>query len=158
MKRDINLIELSRDHHHGLLLGWKVRQGLKANVSESTIAEYVQYFADEALREHFIEEEELLLKYLPDNDVYKQRTLKEHSEILDRANLLGTPEHVNAENLIGIAELLDRHIRFEERDFFPYLEKTLSADELSEVGAAITEVHKPYIENFPNEFWKSAVN
>jgi hemerythrin-like domain-containing protein len=158
MKRNTNLLELSRDHHHGLLLGWKVRQGLKLKVDNRIIADYVQYFASEALEEHFKEEEDVLLKYLPDNDAFKTRTLKEHYEILNRVEILNSSDNVTPESLLGIADLLDLHIRFEEREFFPYLEQSLSADELSEVGLAINEIHKPFIDSFSNEFWKSSSN
>ena len=32
LKRHAGLVELSRDHHHGLLLSWKIRQGLKKEI------------------------------------------------------------------------------------------------------------------------------
>jgi hemerythrin-like domain-containing protein len=158
MKRDASLLELSRDHHHGLLLGWKVRQGLKAKVDVKVIAEYIQYFANEALIDHFKEEEEILLKYLPADDTFKERTLREHGDILCRVQLLDEPANINPESLLGIAGLLDLHIRFEEREFFPYLEQKLSADELNEVGLAIKEIHTPFNDSFSNEFWKVSAN
>lgn len=155
MKRNKNLVELSRDHHHGLLLGWKVRQGLKLKASEKLIAEYVQYFTNAALVQHFKEEEVVLLKYLPDQDIYKQRTLQEHREFLSRVGSLDDPDKVSSANLLETADLLDRHIRFEERELFPYLEQALNESELAEVGAALDEIHKPFIEDFSNEFWKA---
>ena len=155
MKRDKNLVELSRDHHHGLLLGWKVRQGLKLKASEKLIAEYVQYFTKAALVPHFKEEEEVLLKFLPDQDVFKQRTLQEHAEVLKLVQLLDSPANINSASLLNIGDLLDRHIRFEERELFPYMEQKLSAEELKEVGAALEEIHQPFTENFSNEFWKA---
>lgn len=34
MKRNENLVPLSRDHHFGLLCCWKIRQGIKKEVSQ----------------------------------------------------------------------------------------------------------------------------
>lgn len=37
IKRTKALQPLSRDHHHGLLLCWKIRQGIKLNVEPERI-------------------------------------------------------------------------------------------------------------------------
>lgn len=63
MKRNINLIELSRDHHQGLLLGWKIKQGFKKDVSIAEITDYVIHFASEALFPHFEEEESQIMNF-----------------------------------------------------------------------------------------------
>lgn len=155
MKRNKNLQSLSRDHHHGLLLGWKVRQGLKNNIDEKIIADYIIYFSDQALIPHFKEEEELLLKYLPADNAFKHRVFNEHGEILNRVGQLRSNVPLDQEMLLKIAELLDTHIRFEERELFPYLESTLSPQQLEEAGAAIEEIHQPFIEQFYDEFWNA---
>lgn len=149
MKRNINLQELSRDHHHGLLLGWKIRKGLQTEVPESSIADYVRFFWDRALAPHFSEEEELILRFLSDNDEFKQRTLLEHQAVQDRVKNLNTKD-----DLLGLATLLDNHIRFEERELFPYLESLLTENQLEKIGESIATSHHPYTENYPNEFWK----
>lgn len=152
MKRNINLIELSRDHHHGLLLGWKIKQGIKNNTAKSEISNYIKHFAKQALEPHFKQEEEDALIYLSDEDSLKKQVLEEHQEIFDLVAHLSVNSTI--ENLIGIAEKLEKHIRFEERKLFPHLEKNLSKDELESIGVAIAKNHQPYIEDYKNEFWK----
>ena len=157
MKRDKNLVALSRDHHHGLLLGWKIRQGLKHNVNAGLIAEYIMYFSEAALFPHFAEEEQQILTFLNDDDSLKLKTLDDHREIatmIKSININGD----DPENFLLIASRLDDHIRFEERVLFPYLQEVLSADQLNAIGAAIDSLHKPFVDNFPTEFWNIPKN
>lgn len=41
------------------------------------------------------------------------------------------------EYCISFGEILDSHIRFEERELFPMIEKTLSEEQLAEIGMQI---------------------
>ena|SRR5690606_42106457 len=153
MKRNINLVELSRDHHHGLLLGWKVKQGLKNQTDLEEIKKYIVHFNEKALKPHFNEEETQLLIYLdPENDLRK-RTENEHEEIIALAKQLHLSSAANADNMLTFADLLERHIRFEERELFPYMENSLSQKDLEEIGEKIAAIHEPYIEDYSNEFW-----
>lgn len=155
MKRNIHLQELSRDHHHGLLLGWKIRQGLKYGVNPQIIAEYVSYFFVEALVPHFKEEETHILSCLSDNDELKQRILKEHNNISELIGTLSSSPEVS-ETLLKVASEIDEHIRFEERELFPYLEEVLDDSVLETIGADIASGHLPFIEKYPLEFWKKS--
>ncbi|KHJ39543.1 hypothetical protein PBAC_00520 [Pedobacter glucosidilyticus] len=153
MKRNKNLIELSRDHHHGLLLGWKIKQGLKKQVAVIEIIKYVAYFAQEALFKHFEAEENQILVYLLPDDEHGKRVMKEHTEIRTLIQQLISSKPKDSAGLMRLAEVLEAHIRYEEREFFPYLESTLAADELEIIGKEIDHLHVPYIENYPHEFW-----
>jgi len=153
MKRDINLQPLSRDHHHGLLLSWKIRQGLKYGVSEDLITEYVRYFSTKALFPHFREEEQYVLRFLDYEDPFKQRTLREHLEIRAAIKGLGAADGPRSERLLALAGLMDEHIRFEERELFPYMQEKLSSEQLEEVGMGINVAHQPFVEDFHTDFW-----
>ena len=149
MKRNINLQELSRDHHHGLLLGWKIRQGIKKGTPVESVVHYVRYFWNEALYPHFAEEEEDILSFLNANNELKQQTLNEHLSISQLIEKLNTESE-----LLELADLLDKHIRFEERVLFPYLEMSLSEEQLNEIGQKISISHKDFEDNYSNQFWK----
>lgn len=157
MKRDKNLQALSRDHHHGLLLGWKIRQGLKHNVNAGLIAEYILYFSEAALFPHFAEEEQQILIFLNDDNDLKLKTLDDHREIAAMIKSINIDSD-DSENFLKIASRLDDHIRFEERELFPYLQEVLSADQLNLIGAAIDDLHQPFIDNFHTEFWNIPKN
>lgn len=153
MKRNQNLIELSRDHHHGLLLGWKIKQGFKCQIPLDEIKKYIIYFANEALFPHFKEEEEKVLIYLePKNELY-MRTLAEHRKIRELITKIAESQNPTNELYLNLADEIQEHIRFEERELFPFLEATLSDTQLGEIGELISEVHQPYKENYPNDFW-----
>ncbi|WP_207532519.1 hemerythrin domain-containing protein [Desertivirga arenae] len=153
MKRNVNLQELSRDHHHGLLLSWKIREGIKRNRAEGVIKEYVTYFFEKALLPHFREEEVLILGYLSDTDRLKIQTLQEHQEIEQLVKGLNESDNTRA-SLLEIGRLLECHIRFEERTLFPYIEQLLNESELAEIGEAINEDHSIFTDNYPYQFWK----
>ena len=47
MKRNPNIVPLSKDHHFGLLHVWKIRQGLKKDIAPARIARYVVFHLEE---------------------------------------------------------------------------------------------------------------
>lgn len=153
MKRNKNLIELSRDHHHGLLLGWKIKQGFKYNVALQDMVSYIKHFSEEALFPHFDEEEEQLFIYLPEDDEYRLRAIADHQEIRSLIADIISSEAIDEAMLLNLANILETHIRFEEREMFPYMEVTLSEQQLEQIGAVISAIHQPYTEGFSNEFW-----
>jgi hemerythrin-like domain-containing protein len=153
MKRNQNLIELSRDHHQGLLLGWKIKQGFKYQVPLDEIKKYIVYFAKEALFPHFEEEEKQVLIHLEATNKFYQRTLSEHRKIRELIAEIQAKESSTEALFLNLADHIHDHIRFEERELFPYLETTLSDEQLDEIGKLISNVHQPYIENYPHDFW-----
>lgn len=132
IKRHEALAAFSRDHHAGLLLCWKVRQGLRNRIPLSRISDYVLFFFDRDLSIHFAEEENNLFTNLTINDPLKLRALTEHQLIRDVISALrngdATPESINT-----LADTLEKHIRFEERVLFNYLQKNLTHLELEKL-------------------------
>lgn len=127
LKRHRFIIEYSKDHHYGLLLVWKIRQGLKKNIESHRIAGYINLFAEKELLPHFDEEEKFLLNLLSPNDALKIEAEKQHLEL--RQFLFEIMhEKVYYTTLNNFADFLEKHIRFEEREFFPHLQKTIDLD------------------------------
>jgi iron-sulfur cluster repair protein YtfE (RIC family) len=149
IKRSKELILLSRDHHHGLLLCWKIRQGLEKKISVERIAAYVTYFFQADLKPHFEQEENHVFSLLPDNDPMKIEALAQH-DILN-----GMVKKLDSEALLkDIADELDHHIRFEERELFNYIEKNADAILLAQAGAVLEQEHKSVCDDWKDEFWK----
>lgn len=150
IKRNENIVPLSRDHHHGLLFVWKLRQGIRHGAAPERMAPYVAYFWTDHLAPHFREEEELLFNHAPENELVQQ-ALREHVEIrqLAEAAALATGEAP----LQALADLVNNHIRFEERTLFPFLEQNLSEETLREIGAALDAVHHPTDDTWEDAFW-----
>src|SRR5262245_25121388 len=81
IKRDKAFITLSKDHHFSLLLVWKIRQDLTANVNSKDISSYILGFFRDDLQEHFKEEEEFVFSKLPGDDALRKQAEDEHKNI-----------------------------------------------------------------------------
>ncbi len=150
MKRNENIVPLSKDHHFGLLCSWKVRQGLKKETEVSRIRNYILYFWKQHLKQHFREEEEILFLYLEDE--YTIRIQKEHREIENIISAMSSSE--NTDLISDFADLLEQHIRFEERDWFPHLEEKPDTSALEKIGSGLQEIHNKEQDDYEDEFWK----
>lgn len=148
IKRDKNIQPLSRDHHHTLLLSWKIRKGFSKGVEPERIKRYSDWFYLNHALPHFEIEEEYLFPVLGDGHEMIQRALAEHR----RLKRLFTAAEDLEKNLSLLEEELERHVRFEERELFNEIQRNADERQL----AVITEVHKDerFQENSEDEFWK----
>lgn len=149
MKRHKSLYPLSHDHHHALVQARKLRLAS----SDPSIRSFYQAaegfiaFWDSRLQPHFRQEEEILLplltKYSSADREEIIETFKQHHDIRWRFRELrdkvseGTePE---AERLQELGSLLETHIRYEENELFPVLERLVPEQELWKMNQLIEE-------------------
>ncbi len=150
IKRSSQLAPLSREHHEGLLFGWKIKQGLRNGTDINLIAQFVQWYWQNHLQEHFTEEEHILAVHLPAADPLVQRMIEEHQGI---EALVHINANIADEVLLAqLADDLNDHIRFEEREFFPYAERTLPAEALDHIYTQLSR-EKPSCSRWESEFW-----
>lgn len=143
LKRSKELVTLSGNHHEGLLIVWKIRQGIRLSVSNTRISNFVLHAYSNYLKPHFAEEEEVLFVRLSTDDELRAKAESEHvalNTIVVR--LSDAAEVATADDLEAFAKLLERHIRFEERILFPYAEKVISNKDLSGIGNLLEAMHK----------------
>tara|TARA_R110002012_G_scaffold26086_1_gene85387 strand:- start:1000 stop:1464 length:465 start_codon:yes stop_codon:yes gene_type:complete len=129
IKRHEALKPLSREHHHGLLLCWKIRQGVKKEVEVARIKAYTEWFKIHYLDPHFEVEEEHIFPVLGNDHELVKRALKEHRR-LKRLFSQDTEVEIALNN---IEEELDSHIRFEERVLFNEIQEVASAEQLADI-------------------------
>src|SRR5690349_16763504 len=86
IKRDAALVRSSKHHHVGLLLVWKIREGLKNHIEPRRISKYVVHFFETELIPHFNDEEKLLFAKLSGDDAMKLRAEQEHADIRELIN------------------------------------------------------------------------
>jgi hemerythrin-like domain-containing protein len=147
------MIFLSHDHHSGLLFCWKIKEGLKRGVDALRIKSYINFFWENHLSEHFQEEEVLLFNRL--TDPLTRQAKQEHAMLTKRVKRMNHYEVENNEDFVIFAELMTKHIRFEERVLFPHLEKELPISTLETVGAYLEQQHHtPFKEDYPDKFWE----
>ena len=132
IKRHQALVAFSKDHHFGLLLIWKIKQGLANAVRVERITNYILFFFEEYLLQHFKEEEQNLFPKLPADNLLHHQAVNEHEVIYDMINQLRHQKD-NGNLVKRFAETLNNHIRFEERELFAYLQQTLSEPELQAI-------------------------
>lgn len=147
-KRHKALQPLSREHHHGLLLSWKIRSGFSKNIEPKRIKTYADWFYETHLVPHFEMEEKHIFTILKEDNDYIKRAMADHR----RLKRLFTKQDDEAKVLSKIEEELDKHIRFEERVLFPEIQKVATESQL----ALIEDIHKEedFEDKIDDEFWK----
>ncbi len=148
LKRHKALQPLSREHHHGLLLSWKIRNGFNKNIEVERIKKYADWFFNNHLIPHFDLEEAHIFPLLDADNELVKRALAEHR----RLKRLFTIENEVEKSLSIIEEELEQHIRFEERILFPEIQKFASEADLQMIELIHQE--EKFIDNLEDEFWK----
>ena len=145
MKRAPELRDLSDHHHRGLVQARRLRRaatGDEANMPEETAEAFLEFW-QEGTTTHFREEEEVLLPVLARyrEDLLGRepvvKMLLQHARI--RGLVIGLSDEVKGgsvrlETLGSIGELLETHIRLEEREVFSTIEEALPEEALREVA------------------------
>ena len=123
IKRSEQLAPLSREHHDGLLFAWKIKQGLENKTSLELLRKYTMWYWQHHIKPHFYQEEKILLPYMPEGHGMALQLKEEHDHI--RELILELDEQADVQSLKTLCDLLNKHIRFEERELFVYLEGLL---------------------------------
>lgn len=154
IKRSAALLPLSREHHFDLLLAWKIRKGLDKNVDSKRITAYITYLDENLMDTHFSDEEKLIFDLLPADDKMCRRARNEHEQIKKMiAEMKDEKNKKGAELFSQFADLVEGHVRYEERDLFPYLEGKLSISKLEELENVLSKKHDVFVDKWTDEFW-----
>src|SRR5436190_13847402 len=138
MKRHLALIPLSRDHHDGLVQALRLRRAAAEGDTARLKAarKFVDFFRNEE-RVHLRDEEEelfpLFLRHVQSQPAFLRQARVQHMQLEGYARNLEVAVaagSVDRETLTAAGELLDTHIRLEERQLFPLIEETVPDDEL----------------------------
>ena len=94
-------------------------------------------------------EETYILNQLPDNDKDRIRILKDHNELRELINQLkAAPDKIS---LTAFADKLEKHVRYEERSFFPRIQLEFSAEVLKSMHPAERKVKEQ--NGWKDAFW-----
>lgn len=156
MRRHLALVPLSHDHHRALVAARRARRAADGS-SDARVeaARAFLVFFDGHARGHFREEEErvfpLLLEAGGDPPDELAVALLEHARLRALAHRLGASlahGEVAAQLLEQAGELLESHIRLEERVLFPMIEER--AAELLESGLQSDHTERPHTLDTPD--------
>jgi iron-sulfur cluster repair protein YtfE (RIC family) len=129
VRRHRALEALSRDHHRALVVARELKRADGARAPAARDA-FLAYWDSEG-REHFREEEEILLPacaaWIDPGHPLVARVLTDHVRIRELADRLDTAP---PERLHDLGRELEQHVRREERELFPLIEETLPDEAL----------------------------
>ena len=147
-KRHPSLIPLSREHHHGLLLAFRIKHGLPKtrqphDSPQEQAVDTVRFFR-ESLVPHFAAEADILFPAIramqPQASALLDQLIQEHTALRELVNDINQqpPDGPQLTELLGsFGTLLERHIRCEERELFPMYEAHVSEAEAARIERAI---------------------
>lgn len=137
MKRHAALVPLSRDHHHALVIARRLRSAEEHDARDVARAFLEHWEAEERL--HFRLEEEVLLPayavYGDPDHAAVVRTLLDHVLIGRDVERLANDPPLALLHQLG--ERLANHVRLEENELFPLVERTIPEPALSALGARL---------------------
>jgi hemerythrin-like domain-containing protein len=143
MKRSRALRPLSSDHHQALLVAFQLKQGLAGHPESAGapkdlagLMALARRFEEGVFRPHARAEEDLLSRYLTSNDT--RRLKSEHAELTRLVETARGARDGDARvHLAGFADLLERHVRWEERELFAFAESNVDEAALAVIGGEI---------------------
>jgi len=136
IQRHEALAPLSRDHYTGLVRARRLirsSEGDDGAPRRQAVSDFVDAW-DEEIAEHFADEERLLLDHLNETD--RQRLLAEHAQLsmcADEARAARNHDDPGADLTRRIGEMLEAHIRWEERELFNRVQAELSDEALESI-------------------------
>ena len=133
MRRHPALVPLSRDHHVALSVALRLRQSEIATADEARRA--LLAFWRKGGAAHFQAEEAILLPAIEGHPLQRE-VIAQHDEIRERIAAIETSVHPEPAVLHDLGTRLADHVRLEERELFPLLERTLDEASLVRVAEA----------------------
>jgi len=153
MTENINLLKpLFTEHKEGVLFAERTREGLKNHISPEKLAAYTRWFWKNHIRPHFFQEEKILLPLIESSNPLTIKLKHDHHEILDL--MISIDRDVDSFSLSTLADFIERHIRWEENVFFPFLIANHSQEELDKVGSQLSAHAIVDSEPWKEAFWK----
>ena len=152
IKRSKELVSLSRDHHDGLLLCWKINAGISKGISAGRIGSYVVNFFDDSLAIHFEDEEQYVFSLLEPGNSNRKEAELHHVRLREFVDSFRNSNPITTLSLKSFSDLLNEHIRFEERVLFNIIEQEADSTKLKSVEENLTN-HSKCNTEWHDQFW-----
>lgn len=147
--RHASLIPLSQDHHHGLALALRCRKQALGQIKpmgteglQERAKEFLAFYTSN-LVPHFRAEEEILFPLLrstvPASEAMIDELVRNHTQIHQAISQLQEGTGL-AKLIFDLGDLLERHIRKEERELFPLFEEHVEAQKAKTAGVEMKKI------------------
>lgn len=126
IKRHKALQNLSREHHDILVFALRLQKAVAKNANLNDMQAYSNWFWDAYLKAHLQLEEYQLFPLLDAQNHLVYKAKQEHIEL---KALFNQPAKTNLE-FKQLYQLLQQHIRFEERKLFNFIQDSIDEHDL----------------------------
>ncbi len=150
--RDPRLIPLSHDHHTALARAREVVLALdqvnSSDVELNQLATRILAWVTADLSVHFDKEERWMvppyIRHTGEDDPLITKMRRQHEAIRRLTDgLVDHSKGIVAARLRAWSTALSNHVRFEEREVFPAVQRVLTEDELETLGTALKDGNSP---------------
>lgn len=141
-RRHEALVPLTHDHHHALAQARRLKDvaGMESESERRNVTnDFVNFYFGRAVR-HFHEEEELFFAPLVDDAEAHELVVRAVCEHLRLHAMVRTMKRqlsggeADPDLLSKVSDLLTEHVRFEEKELFPMVERLVSDIELNDLA------------------------
>ncbi len=156
MKREEQLQPLSHQHHNGLMAALLLKKGVEKQADLTVMADFIVSVWNAELRNHFIKEEVYLHPHvlqIPSLMEKYEQMKTEHHQIRRTVDAIRNGD-TTTDIITGFHTLLEKHIRFEERDLFPFIEEQIQPEQLNELGRNLQPLESKACSDYPVKFWE----
>jgi hemerythrin-like domain-containing protein len=156
MKREKQLQPLSHQHHNGLMAALLLKKGVEKQADTTVMDDFIVSVWNDELRNHFIKEEVYLHPHVLQipSLMEKYELMKaEHHQIRHLIDAIRSGDS-NVARITDFYTLLEKHIRFEERELFPFIEQNIQPEQLNELGRNLQVLESKACSDYPVKFWE----
>lgn len=142
LEREAALQPLSRDHGVLLVLVQRLHKAAEATEQDriALVAELRTHHA--ALVEQYLADEQVALSKANLGDLLSREIAEQHGEINKAIKLLTSSvvESLQAKDFDATANIIEDHVRWDEREVLPYLQRTMTDSEREALASNTFEV------------------
>jgi len=137
-QRSEHLKKISWEHHQALRYAMHIKKGVANGVAGEVIARYIKAVNEQHLMPHFAEEEQALfsrLEHRQQENPVLRRVLEEHRALPELARKIDCDKGRNRDQMRRFAQTLVDHVKLEEKELFPWIERSLPESALQAAQA-----------------------
>lgn len=124
----------SREHFNGLVLARQLRDAAEADDEQRRqLAHRIDRTWDLELDPHFSDEEDSLEEIMTDAE--RNRLQSEHATLREAVRAVAQGAPPASTDMLRLSELLQQHIRWEERELFPAVQARATPEQMKRIAA-----------------------
>ncbi len=156
MKREIQLQPLSHQHHNGLMAVLLLKKGADKKADTAVMNDFIVSVWNGELRNHFIKEEVYLHPHVLQIPLLMEKYEQMKTEHHQIRHLVDAIRNGDSDTslIADFYTLLEKHIRFEERELFPFIEEHIQPEQLQELGKHLQQLESKACSDYPVKFWE----